>query len=666
MCPSCGKLGCLSCLKRWLSCSAFCPHCRSPLRSSSLVVCRFAAELSTELDRLYAKVASKRGEEPCLNHEQAVLYYCITCSLPICADCALFGDDHKGHSFDHLSKVYDRHVDLIKAEAGTLKRRLKELDVLLHSVETHIQRVTLSKQQRENELRAALEKMVERLDEQLKQKLHTLREQQKGITDEIESLDAMLRDVVGQLEASSKSSLIASSSDMLAMLQQARQKPTNQYTKTRVSSDFVSEIVPSYECGTFCIKNYSEARVCTEVMYSEPIKAGIIMWRLKVYPNGNGVAKGSFLSVFLEMMTGAGEQAKYQYCLEMIHASNPALHIVREFASDFEVGECWGFNRFHRIDQLYRDGFVSGDGEDALTLRFSVRPPTYFQLCHDQKLYIEELEVGRSRAYVQITELKRQLAELKGSPAEASDTPREPSEEAPLVQQNTSLSANEGECRWSSNALTEAIETGAGFPLSEGQGSGSSPSKTEDESDTAQPSKQISRHIQLESRSPFPEEGAFSTVSTPLSRAEGDSKENEEEDAVRLEGEDEPSTPAFSPPEWSIVSPTEETKGEEPTSPTSPHPEHKAGGDSKRTTSREENSSSILPLAIRFVPMVADPPPSSSSSLSHSDDSKSDGGSTSRSSIHLPRTIFLQETRPTEEPSRSHSDAHAHAHLGDK
>jgi hypothetical protein len=45
-------------------------------------------------------------------------------------------------------------------------------------------------------------------------------------------------------------------------------------------------------------------------------------------------------------------------------------NVVREFASDFEVGECWGYNRFFRLDLLASEGYLNVDN-DSLVLRYS-------------------------------------------------------------------------------------------------------------------------------------------------------------------------------------------------------------------------------------------------------------------------------------------------------
>jgi len=84
----------------------------------------------------------------------------------------------------------------------------------------------------------------------------------------------------------------------------------------------------------------------------------------------------------------SGSACRYEYRVEMAHqASNDnSRNIVREFASDFEVGECWGYNRFFRLDMLASEGYLNTE-TDVLVLRFQVRPPTFFQKCRDQQWY---------------------------------------------------------------------------------------------------------------------------------------------------------------------------------------------------------------------------------------------------------------------------------------
>ena len=61
---------------------------------------------------------------------------------------------------------------------------------------------------------------------------------------------------------------------------------------------------------------------------------------------------------------------RYEYRVEMIHqgARDASKNIVREFASDFEIGECWGYNRFFRLDLLASEGYHNTE-MDTLILR---------------------------------------------------------------------------------------------------------------------------------------------------------------------------------------------------------------------------------------------------------------------------------------------------------
>lgn len=145
-------------------------------------------------------------------------------------------------------------------------------------------------------------------------------------------------------------------------------------------------------------------------VYSPPLQVSGLCWRLKVYPDGNGVVRGYYLSVFLELSAGLPETSKYEYRVEMVHQScnDPTKNIIREFASDFEVGECWGYNRFFRLDLLANEGYLNPQN-DTVILRFQVRSPTFFQKSRDQHWYITQLEAAQTSYIQQINNLKERL-----------------------------------------------------------------------------------------------------------------------------------------------------------------------------------------------------------------------------------------------------------------
>jgi len=407
MCPSCSKLSCNNCIRKWLTeQKSQCPHCRCHLRASQLVNCRFVSEIATAIDQIQTKKADE--EEVCSQHHAKLSYYCKTCETPICADCAMFGAEHKNHEFEHITKIYDSHVELIRSEAQGLKKRLKDLANHLSLLESTIEKVTRCKEEKAAELGIVLEQMSQKLDAELKSKLLALLAQKGSITDEIEFLESMQGDLNRQLLQSPKSVLIASSMELIRMLKDVNAKAMPKFTKNSVTAEFKSEIVPQFDSAIFHMKNFSVLRETTEVIYSEPFQANGLTWRLKVYPNGNGVAKGVYLSVFLEMVKGLQDSSKYEYKVEMINQRNPDVVVLREFASEFETGECWGYNRFFKIDMLEKDGYLLPD-DDTIVLKYFVRAPSYFQQCQDQKKYIQYLEKLKNQSSSTVAELKDKL-----------------------------------------------------------------------------------------------------------------------------------------------------------------------------------------------------------------------------------------------------------------
>ncbi|KAK9752073.1 MATH domain [Popillia japonica] len=397
LCPHCSKLCCYVCIRRWLTEQrSQCPHCRASLHLHELVNCRWVEEVTQQLDSLQAVNHSgsrtdESDRDKCMTHFEKLSVYCWTCRCCICHQCALWGGTHSGHTFKPLEEVYEQHITQIKDEVAQLRRRLMELISIVQEVERNVESVRSAKDERVREIRNAVELMIARLDSQLKTKLLTLMGQKDSLTQETEQLEHLLHEIEHQLHTCTRSELISKSAP--------------------VPADFHSEIVPSYDSSTFVMHGFSQLQRKADPVYSTPLHCNGLCWRLKVYPDGNGVVRGNYLSVFLELSAGYPETSKYEYRVEMIHQASrdSSKNIVREFASDFEVGECWGYNRFFRLDLLASEGYLNVT-LDTLVLRFQVRAPTFYQRCRDQQWYINQLQALQNQYISQINESKERLA----------------------------------------------------------------------------------------------------------------------------------------------------------------------------------------------------------------------------------------------------------------
>ncbi|KAK6629901.1 hypothetical protein RUM43_003722 [Polyplax serrata] len=434
LCPHCSKLCCYMCIRKWLTEQrSQCPHCRATLHLHEVVNCRWVEEVTQQLDSLQASSGSSprvddddHNKDRCETHSEKLSVYCWSCQISICHQCALWGGTHSGHTFKPLEEVYQQHVNQIKDEVSHLKRRLVELISLVQEVERNVESVRSVKDDRVREIRNAVESMIARLDSQLKAKLLTLMGQKNLLTQETEQLEAIIQEVDQRLHSCSRSELISKSGDLSRLIHQLRKKPMASFVTAPVPADFQSEIVPSYDSSTFVMQNFTALQRKADPVYSSPLHINGLCWRLKVYPDGNGVVRGNYLSVFLELSAGLPETSKYEYRVEMIHqgSRDASKNIIREFASDFEIGECWGYNRFFRLDLLASEGYLN-TATDTLILSFLVRPPTFFQKCRDQQWYINQMAKIQSQYIAQLNDLKERLNLKVARNSNFPGTPRE-------------------------------------------------------------------------------------------------------------------------------------------------------------------------------------------------------------------------------------------------
>ncbi|XP_055686310.1 E3 ubiquitin-protein ligase TRIM37-like isoform X2 [Lutzomyia longipalpis] len=417
LCPHCSKLCCYVCISRWLTEQRRqCPHCRAPLHVNELVNCRWFEEVAVQVENLQQictkikanSLCKDNEQDQCQTHHEKLSVYCWTCKTCICHQCALFGGTHSGHTFKQLELVYETHIAQVKEEVSQLKSRLVELVNFVRDVDLNMEVVCSSKDEKVKEIRNVVESMIGRLDQQLKGKLVTLMRQKRSLTQETEQLERILEETEHQLNTCSRSQLIMKSPEVLKIIHQVRIKPMSSYVTARMSADFTSEMVPSFDKCSFLLENFSSMQQKGVPVYSNPLKVNGLAWRLKVYPFGNGVVRGEYLSVFLELTTGHPFSNKYEYRIQMFHPTSGSKLISREFVSDFEIGECWGYNRFFRLDMLASEGYWSATN-DNLQLRFEVRPSTYYQRCRDQTWYINQLLQQQQQYLLQINDLKDKL-----------------------------------------------------------------------------------------------------------------------------------------------------------------------------------------------------------------------------------------------------------------
>ena len=102
----------------------------------------------------------------------------------------MFGEEHKGHKFQKLNEVYEKHVEMIKKEASGLRKRLKDLNFYMNEVQVTIDKVTKAKEEKSKEIDLFVENINSKYNGLLKQKLLTLLGQKTAMSEEIDHLES--------------------------------------------------------------------------------------------------------------------------------------------------------------------------------------------------------------------------------------------------------------------------------------------------------------------------------------------------------------------------------------------------------------------------------------------------------------------------------------------
>jgi len=396
ICKNCSQITCNTCIHQWaVGQSLQCPNC---------------FHLFQVMEDQQSKT-NKAEEKECDLHKERLNYHCLTCNLAICTDCAMLSETHKNHCFERLEKVYEEKVQEIRSELEKISHLIGVMTQKGTKLQTNRAEVQNKKQERVKELQTVVEQVTKRLERELDMKDSNILGKQKDLEKNIKLLEDTKIELNERICQSSKTEMVEKSGKILEHLQDLKKKFETAQNENSMSLDFFSEVIPGFESGVFILKDFSFLVKSTEIIYSEPIFANGIQWRLKVYPNGAGTAKDSYVSVFLEMTQGESLPSKYEYKIELLNQieNDGSNSLSKDFTSEFQAGQCWGFHKFIRIDTLEKEGFLVPQQSDMLVFRYHVRALTYYQQCEAQKRYIKSLEEQQRESNQLLEELKKKL-----------------------------------------------------------------------------------------------------------------------------------------------------------------------------------------------------------------------------------------------------------------
>ncbi|KAI9217946.1 hypothetical protein BC828DRAFT_399958 [Blastocladiella britannica] len=337
MCPSCSKMGCEFCMQRWITQERpECPHCRTHLYVSQLVQCRFVDELQAQIrdiaeDMDAAKATAVPHEkkpssqaELCAAHKAPLYYYCNTCKDPLCSDCAMFGDLHRGHDFVHLEKVHAARVAEIEAAVVRIKLVEIELVNVVAEAESRMAGLESARLKTQEEVQHHVTLALEHVNEEVRAYATSLFAFRDQVESHIEVLTKASSSILSETKTLPAAALVGQAEELLARLAslESPASPLPIVSSVPTLPALANPLLPSYATSEVVIPSFSDYAATGQVFHSPLVVAGGITWRLKVYPHGSPRVRGRAVSIFVELVAGLeqGESVEYQYKIEiMVH-----------------------------------------------------------------------------------------------------------------------------------------------------------------------------------------------------------------------------------------------------------------------------------------------------------------------------------------------------------
>ncbi|XP_055610203.1 E3 ubiquitin-protein ligase TRIM37-like [Uranotaenia lowii] len=429
LCPRCSKLYCYGCIAEWLSddrdrddddyvvvdddaggssSSAGnrrrgrrhrnCPNCKVDLQLDSLVKVRWFEEVEKLQQHRNQKGSSSGGgggdpkvatsrlaidgpgqnngggssamisrKDFCPKHLKVINFYCCTCKLCVCEQCAVSDRYHLNHTFKSLDVIYESNLEIAEEEFEKVRHYSQKIAALIAKVDRNMELVRKVKDEKLREIRDIAEAAIKGLERQVGEKMLKLQEHKFALSTEMQEVESALQRMESEVTGSSKSQFIAKKSRLFKECTQIRMNPIKDFKQIRVPVSLKIEIPIIYETGIFVIENFSSFDD-NKMAYSNEFADNFgHLWRIMVWC----VISDDQLGIYLELVDGFPCWMECRF--QLIHPdSKRGIHKKIEQYFDRSSQKDWGFRDFVALKTILDDNYLKED--DSLELLYHIRP----------------------------------------------------------------------------------------------------------------------------------------------------------------------------------------------------------------------------------------------------------------------------------------------------
>jgi hypothetical protein len=208
----------------------------------------------------------------------------------------------------------------------------------------------------------------------------------QGKLTQLETHSSLISDLLDQCEFHLSGDCCQSSSTVQQFSEEVQGKIAGLETELGLDDQAPSavsvpnDLVPNFETFVVEIPAFDRRiRDCqsgaeSAFVYSDEKTLFGFLWRVKLYPNGNGVKSRGHLSIFVELLKGPKTPVDFCYRFALINARDPGRSITRDSCSPYKMLDSWGWNTVISVSELVsRNTFLHGE-DHSLLLEISLRP----------------------------------------------------------------------------------------------------------------------------------------------------------------------------------------------------------------------------------------------------------------------------------------------------
>ena len=392
--PCCNHVCCNRCIKEWLQEKTTCPLCRAQISFSNIISLSWANDLKEIIPYFL-----KKQNFLCPNHQQKSLsYYCNTCQKLLCSDC-LFetltfpNSPHKNHSIVPIGQKFPSVKSKLKQELSSIIQLIPAITEICTKIsqnscqiqriyEDHKMEIISSFTDIQKELKDSYSKNLVENEISLS-KCQESRKKLKELLSNVEKPESqsnpiktrnLIRNILEIALASIPSSIPSSIVNPI----------TPPYQSAKIELTGFRNMISQFKQKFACNPNMVEGE--GHFIFSKSLHLYGNTWRAKLYPFGHMNGYGTHLSFFIELKKGYGHKSRFSYKVEIVPQKECVKSFYREYISEIEESDCWGWNKFALFDDLLNENYIKPDG--SLLFIFSIRPLSY---CQAKRDYDEEI-----------------------------------------------------------------------------------------------------------------------------------------------------------------------------------------------------------------------------------------------------------------------------------